>query len=58
MIVGYLTTQSSAAHFVPMEWATSDVLHYAPRDAVVPAGMNVPRWSWDGLNLEVKESEL
>jgi len=32
-----------------MEWAVADVLVYAPYDAVVPAGVPVPRWSWDGL---------
>ena len=32
-----------------MEWATRDVLHYAPRDAVVPEDMKVPRWTWNGL---------
>jgi len=25
------------------------VLAYSPRDAVVPAGLPIPRWSWDGL---------
>jgi hemoglobin len=32
-----------------MDWAVADVLHYSPEDAVVPAGIGVPRWSWDGL---------
>jgi hemoglobin len=32
-----------------MEWAVGDVLAYAPPDAVVPASLAVPRWSWDGL---------
>lgn len=32
-----------------MEWAVRDVLAYSPRSATVPAGMEVPRWSWDGL---------
>jgi hemoglobin len=32
-----------------MEWAVRDVLVYAPHDAVVPAALPVPRWSWDGL---------
>ena len=31
-----------------MEWAVREVLFYAPPSAVVPAGMPVPRWSWDG----------
>jgi len=32
-----------------MEWAVDDVLAYSPQDAVVPEGLPVPRWSWDGL---------
>ena len=32
-----------------MEWAVDDVLAYSPHDAQVPAGLNVPRWSWNGL---------
>jgi hemoglobin len=32
-----------------MEWAVSDVLTYGPTGAVVPDGLPVPRWSWDGL---------
>lgn len=32
-----------------MEWATREVLSYAPADARVPADLPVPRWSWDGL---------
>ena len=32
-----------------MEWAVQEVLHYAPADAVVPAGRPVPRWGWGGL---------
>ena len=31
-----------------MQWAVEQVLVYSPRDAVVPAGLPVPRWSWDG----------
>lgn len=31
-----------------MEWAVSEVLSYAPSRAQVPAGLPVPRWSWDG----------
>ena len=31
-----------------MEWATQDVLAYAPPDSHVPAELPVPRWSWDG----------
>ena len=32
-----------------MEWAVDDVLTYSAEDAVVPDGLSVPRWSWDGL---------
>jgi len=32
-----------------MEWAVDDVLAYPAPEAVVPAGVPVPRWSWDGL---------
>ena len=32
-----------------MDWAVADVLHYSPEDAVVPGGIPLPRWSWDGL---------
>ena len=32
-----------------MEWAVRDVLAYSPVDAQVPAGLPMPRWSWDGL---------
>jgi hemoglobin len=32
-----------------MEWAVADVLAFSPRDAVVPEGLPIPRWSWDGL---------
>jgi hemoglobin len=31
-----------------MEWAVRDVLNYSPHDSVVPSGLAVPRWSWDG----------
>jgi hemoglobin len=31
-----------------MEWATQDVLSYAPEGSKVPGDMPVPRWSWDG----------
>jgi hemoglobin len=30
-----------------MEWAVADVLAHEDRDAI-PAGLTVPRWSWDG----------
>jgi hemoglobin len=32
-----------------MRWAVDNVLSYSPADAVVPAGVPVPRWGWDGL---------
>lgn len=32
-----------------MEWAVGDVLAYSPKESTVPAGMAMPRWSWDGL---------
>ena len=31
-----------------MEWAVGEVLAYSPPGAHVPAGLPVPRWSWDG----------
>ena len=35
-----------------MEWATSEVMSYSPRDAHVPSGLPIPHWSWDGLILD------
>jgi hemoglobin len=32
-----------------MEWAVSEVDHYSPRGSIVPMGLAMPRWSWDGL---------
>jgi hemoglobin len=32
-----------------MEWATQEVLSYAPSDSKVAANLPVPRWSWSGL---------
>jgi hemoglobin len=32
-----------------MTWATRDVLSFAPKAAVIPPGLRVPRWDWDGL---------
>jgi hemoglobin len=32
-----------------MEWAVEDMLSYPSPDAVVPVGLAMPRWSWDGL---------
>ncbi|HEV2029337.1 MAG TPA: group II truncated hemoglobin [Candidatus Dormibacteraeota bacterium] len=31
-----------------MEWATQEVISYAPSGSEVPANLPVPRWSWDG----------
>jgi hemoglobin len=32
-----------------MRWAVDEVLSYSPAGSEVPAGLPVPRWSWDGL---------
>jgi hemoglobin len=32
-----------------MRWAVDDVMRYDPPDTVVPDGVPVPRWDWDGL---------
>ncbi len=32
-----------------MEWAVAEVEGYLPKGSVVPSGMAMPRWSWDGL---------
>ena len=32
-----------------MRWAVDNVLVYSPVGAVVPAGVRMPRWGWDGL---------
>lgn len=32
-----------------MQWAVAQVVSYPDRDAAVPAGLAMPRWSWDGL---------
>ena len=34
-----------------MVWAVADVLEYAPVGSTVPAGVAMPHWSWDGLQL-------
>lgn len=34
-----------------MEWAVDEVALSHPHDTEVPAGLAVPRWSWDGLVL-------
>jgi hemoglobin len=31
-----------------MEWAVDDVLGYSAVDSVVPDGLPIPRWSWNG----------
>jgi hemoglobin len=31
-----------------MEWATGEVVSYAPADAQVESGLPVPRWGWNG----------
>jgi hemoglobin len=31
-----------------MEWATEEVVSYAPQGSEVPADLPVPRWSWSG----------
>jgi len=35
-----------------MEWSVAAVLAYPAPDAVVPAGLAMPHWSWDGLQAE------
>ena len=32
-----------------MRWAVDNVLVYSPVDAVVPSGVTMPRWGWEGL---------
>jgi hemoglobin len=32
-----------------MEWAVAQVMACSPQGSQVPAGLVVPRWSWDGL---------
>jgi hemoglobin len=32
-----------------MRWAVENVMSYSPEDAVVPAGLRMPRWDWGGL---------
>lgn len=32
-----------------MEWAVAEVESYSPAGSTVPAGLPMPRWSWDGL---------
>lgn len=35
-----------------MEWAVREVLAYSPRGAAVPMTMAMPRWSWNGLEVD------
>jgi hemoglobin len=35
-----------------MEWAVRDVHVYNPRGSVVPSDLPVPRWTWDGLEIQ------
>jgi hemoglobin len=35
-----------------MTWAVDQVLAYGSKDAVVPPGWPMPRWSWGGLGVE------
>ena len=32
-----------------MRWAVDNLMQYSAADAVVPAGLPMPRWDWDGL---------
>ena len=32
-----------------MRWAVDNVMVYSSQDAVVPSGLPMPRWDWDGL---------
>ncbi len=32
-----------------MEWAVDEILAYPDHDTVVPEGLSMPRWSWDGV---------
>jgi hemoglobin len=32
-----------------MRWGVDNVLAYSPVGSVVPAGVPMPRWGWDGL---------
>ena len=50
MMPGYPMTPSSAAGLrAYMEWAVSVVMGYSPHGSRVPANLQVPRWSWEGL---------
>jgi hemoglobin len=39
-----------------MEWATKEVIEYAPREAQVPPGLPVPRWGWNGREPAIPKS--
>jgi hemoglobin len=32
-----------------MEWAVADMIAYPEKEPTVPAGLPMPRWTWDGL---------
>ena len=32
-----------------MEWAVFEINAHPERDAVIPDGLAMPQWSWDGL---------
>ena len=32
-----------------MRWAVDNVMSYSPEDAVVPSGLALPHWNWEGL---------
>jgi hemoglobin len=32
-----------------MRWAVDNVMAYSAVDTVVPSGLPMPHWSWDGL---------
>ncbi|HEX2308362.1 MAG TPA: group II truncated hemoglobin [Jatrophihabitantaceae bacterium] len=34
-----------------MEWAVVEINAHPQKDAVIPAGLEMPHWSWDGLVL-------
>jgi hemoglobin len=39
-----------------MVWAVEDVLVYSAPDALVPDGLGIPHWSWDGLTTSANAS--
>jgi hemoglobin len=43
--------QQRSALTAYMTWATRDVLAFAPKDALIPPGLTVPRWDRDGLHV-------